>query len=132
MCRPDVCILLTEIVVRIQIVDPGKPDLKAIMAGLCRCLPRNHCECGMIRTALHPKNELPRSKLRGINPPLACRYGPPVWRGKAEILHEYLRTAPTGHLGDAVAYNLFGLDQGIGHLAFLRLQKNKRLSPRRG
>src|SRR5436305_8978000 len=25
-----------------------------------------------------------------------------------------------------------GLDQGIGHLAFLRLQKNKRLSPSRG
>jgi hypothetical protein len=25
-----------------------------------------------------------------------------------------------------------GLDQGIGHLAFLRLQKNKRLNPNRG
>jgi hypothetical protein len=30
------------------------------------------------------------------------------------------------------AFNvLVGLDQGIGHLAFLRLQKNKRLSPSR-
>lgn len=26
-------------------------------------------------------NELPRSKLRGIKPPLARSYGPPVWRG---------------------------------------------------
>jgi hypothetical protein len=26
-------------------------------------------------------NELPRSKLRGINPPLARGDGPPVWRG---------------------------------------------------
>ena len=26
-------------------------------------------------------DELPRSKLRGINPPLAYSYGPPVWRG---------------------------------------------------
>jgi hypothetical protein len=30
-------------------------------------------------------NELPRSKLRGINPPLADSYGPPVWRGKAGV-----------------------------------------------
>ena len=27
------------------------------------------------------RNELPRSKLRGIKPPLARSYGPPVWRG---------------------------------------------------
>jgi hypothetical protein len=27
-------------------------------------------------------NELPRSKLRGIKPPLADSYGPPVWRGE--------------------------------------------------
>jgi hypothetical protein len=26
-------------------------------------------------------NELPRSKLRGIKPPLADSYNPPVWRG---------------------------------------------------
>jgi hypothetical protein len=31
------------------------------------------------------RNELPRSKLRGINPPLADSYGPPVWRGKAGV-----------------------------------------------
>jgi hypothetical protein len=31
------------------------------------------------------ENELPRSKLRGINPPLADSYGPPVWRGKAGV-----------------------------------------------
>jgi hypothetical protein len=27
-------------------------------------------------------NDLPRSKLRGIKPPLAYSYGPPVWRGE--------------------------------------------------
>ena len=32
-----------------------------------------------VLTAL--SNELPRSKLRGIKPPLARSYGPPVWRG---------------------------------------------------
>jgi hypothetical protein len=31
------------------------------------------------------EDELPRSKLRGINPPLADSYGPPVWRGKAGV-----------------------------------------------
>jgi transposase len=30
-------------------------------------------------------NELPRSKLRGIKPPLAYSYGPPVWRGRAGV-----------------------------------------------
>jgi hypothetical protein len=51
-------------------------------------------------------NELPRSKLRGIKPPLAYTRVPPVWR---EILvwHAHLRTTPTGRLGDAVAHSLF-------------------------
>jgi hypothetical protein len=30
-------------------------------------------------------NELPRSKLRGIKPPLADSYGPPVWRGRTGV-----------------------------------------------
>jgi hypothetical protein len=33
----------------------------------------------------HPDNELPRSKLRGINPPLAYSSGPPVWRGRVGV-----------------------------------------------
>ena len=31
-------------------------------------------------------NELPRSKLRGIKPPLAYSHGPPVWRGGCSYL----------------------------------------------
>jgi hypothetical protein len=55
-------------------------------------------------------NELPRSKLRGINPPLARSYGPPVGRGRAGVpcvcFPANLKTTPDGRLGDAVAYSL--------------------------
>ena len=51
-----------------------------------------------------------RSKLRGINPPLADSYGPPVWRGRAGVscvcFPANLRTTPAGRPGDAVAYSL--------------------------
>ena len=55
-------------------------------------------------------NELPRSKLRGIKPPLADSHGPAslagsyswsVWMAWAPP-----RTPPIGHLDDAVAYRL--------------------------
>ena len=56
-------------------------------------------------------NEFPRSKLRGINPPLAYSSGPPVWRGRAGIscvcFPANLRTTPAGRPGDAVAYSLW-------------------------
>ena len=57
-------------------------------------------------------NELPRSKLRGIKPPLADSHGPASVAGRilmelVDGLHAHLRTTPTGHLGDAVAYSLF-------------------------
>jgi hypothetical protein len=56
-------------------------------------------------------NELPRSKLRGINPPLAYSHGPASLAGwmlvyLVDVLHAHLRTTPTGRLGDAVAYSL--------------------------
>ena len=35
---------------------------------------------GMPHAPFRKINELPRSKLRGIKPPLARSYGPPVWR----------------------------------------------------
>ena len=38
-----------------------------------------------IATSWKGENELPRSKLRGIKPPLACSSGPPVWRGRAGV-----------------------------------------------
>jgi len=61
------------------------------------------------------KNELPRSKLRGIKPPLAYSHGPASLAGwmlvyrvdVLYVLHAHLRTTPTGCLGDAVAYSLF-------------------------
>ena len=58
------------------------------------------------------KNELPRSKLRGIKPPLAYSHGPASLAGRRLVylvdgLHAHLRTTPTGRLGDAVAYSLF-------------------------
>jgi len=34
---------------------------------------------------MYKLDELPRSKLRGIKPPLAYSYGPPVWRGRAGV-----------------------------------------------
>jgi hypothetical protein len=37
------------------------------------------------RAAPDAANELPRSKLRGIQPPLAYSSGPPVWRGSAGV-----------------------------------------------
>src|SRR2546428_12825792 len=57
-------------------------------------------------------NELPRSKLRGIKPPLAYSRGPASLAGwmlvyLGYVLHAHLRTTPTGRLGDAVAYSLF-------------------------
>jgi Amidase len=57
-------------------------------------------------------NELPRSKLRGIKPPLAYSHGPASlagWRLVSLVygLHAHLRTTPTGRLGDAIAYSLF-------------------------
>ncbi len=51
-------------------------------------------------------NELPRSKLRGINPPLAYSHGPASLAGWLLVCHANLRTIPTGCLGDAVAYSL--------------------------
>ena len=58
------------------------------------------------------RNELPRSKLRGIKPPLAYSHGPASLAGwmlvyLVYVLHANLRTTPTGRLGDAVAYSLF-------------------------
>ena len=58
------------------------------------------------------ENELPRSKLRGIKPPLAYSHGPASLAGwmlvyLVYVLHANLRTTPTGRLGDAVAYSLF-------------------------
>jgi len=58
-----------------------------------------------------PRNELPRSKLRGINPPLAYSHGPASLAGwmlvyLVYVLHANLRTILTGRLGDAVAYSL--------------------------
>jgi hypothetical protein len=55
-------------------------------------------------------NELPRSKLRGIKPPLAYNHGPASLAGwmlvyrvdVLYVLHAHLRTTPTGRLGDAV------------------------------
>jgi hypothetical protein len=63
---------------------------------------------------LQTKNELPRSKLRGIKPPLAYSHGPASLAGwmlvyrvdVVYVLHAHLRTTPTGRLGDAVAYSL--------------------------
>jgi hypothetical protein len=60
------------------------------------------------------RNELPRSKLRGIKPPLAYNHGPASLAGwmlvyrvdVLYVLHANLRTTLTGRLGDAVAYNL--------------------------
>src|SRR5262249_20159780 len=57
-------------------------------------------------------NELPRSKLRGIKPPLAYSHGPASLAGWMRVylvdsLHANLSTTPTGRLGDAVAYSLF-------------------------
>jgi pRiA4b ORF-3-like protein len=57
-------------------------------------------------------NELPRSKLRGIKPPLAYSHGPASLAGwmlvyLVDVMHAHLRTIPTGRLGDAVAYSFF-------------------------
>jgi hypothetical protein len=57
-------------------------------------------------------NELPRSKLRGINPPLAYSHGPASLAGWMLVylvygLHANLSTTPTGRLGAVVAYRLF-------------------------
>jgi hypothetical protein len=52
-------------------------------------------------------NELPRSKLRGIKPPLAYSHGPASLAGWLLVCHAHLRTTPTGCLGDAVACSLF-------------------------
>jgi hypothetical protein len=60
-------------------------------------------------------NELPRSKLRGIKPPLAYSHGPASLAGEmltylVDALygrHVDLRITLTVGLGDAVAYRLF-------------------------
>jgi hypothetical protein len=62
---------------------------------------------GALANLGHP-NELPRSKLRGIKPPLASSHGPASLAGwmlvyRVDGLHAHLRTTPTGRLGDAGA-----------------------------
>lgn len=68
----------------------------------------------LVQQGVGEVNELPRSKLRGIKPPLAYSHGPASLAGwmlvyrvdVLYVLHANLRTTPTGRLGDAVAYNL--------------------------
>src|SRR6185436_17038758 len=59
----------------------NQPTLSPTLRWIFLLLEGIHRVQVTVQGQVHDLNELPRSKLRGIKPPLARSYGPPVWRG---------------------------------------------------